>query len=68
MLFGSRRAADLRRDARILVPAFGAAVEAHSYSAQDGYAEQIRSRLGWEPTPGRFHLFRVDIHDVTFIR
>jgi hypothetical protein len=34
----------------------------------DGYATQVRRRLGWEPTPGRSHLFRVEVDDVTFIR
>jgi hypothetical protein len=24
--------------------------------------------LGWEPEPGRFHLFALDISDITFIR
>lgn len=82
MLFGSRKAADLRRDRRILVHSIvtgrdgslgeykvrGNAFEAQSDSVQDSYAEQVRSRLGWVPTPGRFHLFSVDIRDVTFIR
>ena len=35
---------------------------------RDGYSAEVRNRLGWEPTPGRFHLFSVDIQDVTFIR
>jgi hypothetical protein len=82
MLFGSRKAADLRRDPRILVHNIvtgrdgaageyklrGSAVEAPPGPARDGYAEAVRTRLGWEPTPGRFHLFSIDIHDVTFIR
>jgi Pyridoxamine 5'-phosphate oxidase len=82
MLFRSRKAADLRRDPRILVHGIvtgrdgslgefkirGIAVEVDSDFVRDGYAEQVRTRLGWEPTPGRFHLFSVDIRDVTFIR
>ena len=45
-----------------------------SYKAEDdrqiqaGYAEQARERLGWSPDPGRFHLFRVELEDVAFIR
>lgn len=82
MLFGSRKAADLRRDQRVLVHSIvtnrdggfgeyklrGQAIEAPPGTTQAGYAEEVGTRLGWEPTPGRFHLFSVDIHDVTFIR
>ena len=35
---------------------------------QAGYAEQARERLDWSPDPGRFHLFRVELEDVAFIR
>ena len=82
MLFGSRKAADLRRDSRVLVHstvtgrdgALGeykvrvVVPEAPPGPIYDRYGEQVSSRLGWEPTPGRFHLFSIDIHDVTFIR
>jgi hypothetical protein len=82
MLFGSHKATDLRRDSRVLIHSIvtgrdgrmgefkvrGRAVEAPGGSIHDGYAEEVRSRLGWEPTPGRFHLFSIDIGDVTFIR
>ena len=82
MLFGSRKAADLRRDQRVLVHSIvtdrdgglgeykvrGQALEAPPGPIQEGYAEEVRARLGWEPTPGRLHLFSVDIDDVTFIR
>jgi hypothetical protein len=82
MLFGSRKAADLDRDRRVLVHSIvtgrdgdlgefkvrGTAIEATSESVKDGYADEVRTRLGWEPTPGRFHLFGVDVRDVTFIR
>jgi len=36
--------------------------------AQRRYAEAAAGSLGWYPTPGRFHLFAVDISDVSFIR
>ena len=82
MLFGSHKAADLRRDPRVLVHSIvtgrdgglgefklrGWAVEAPPGPVRDGYSAEVRNRLGWEPTPGRFHLFSVDIQDVTFIR
>jgi hypothetical protein len=82
MLLGSFKAADLRRDPRILVHSVvagpdggpgeykvrGQAIEESSKSLQAGYAEETRNRLGWDPVPGRFHLFRIEIKDVTFIR
>jgi Pyridoxamine 5'-phosphate oxidase len=82
MGLGSRKAADLRRDPRILVHSIvtspngqdgdyklrGAAVEEPDPATQARYTEQVAARLGWRPEPGRFHLFRVDITDVTYIR
>jgi hypothetical protein len=82
MLFGSRKAADLRRDWRVLVHSIvtgpdggtgefklrGHAVEVGAGPVFDGYAEQVRRRLGWEPTPGRCHLFRVEVAEATLIR
>jgi hypothetical protein len=82
MLLGSYKAADLRRDPRILIHSIvtgrdgaageyklrGRAVEQPEHTIQQGYAEQVRDRLGWAPEPGRFHLFRKDLGDVTFIR
>lgn len=82
MLWGSRKAADLLRDPRLLVHSIvttrdggageyklrGRAIAESAESVQQAYAEQVRTRLGWDPVPGRFHLFRVDIDDVTFIR
>jgi hypothetical protein len=81
MLFGSQKAADLLRDPRLLVHSVvrgrdgregefkvrGRAVSVRSHALLDGYAAQVRERLGWEPTPDRVHLFRVDLEDVTFI-
>ena len=82
MLFGSRKAADLRRDPRVLVHSVvtgrdggfgeykvrGRAIDVPPGPVRGGYADEVRRRLCWEPTPGRFHLFCVDIDDVTFIR
>jgi hypothetical protein len=82
MLLGSYKAADLRRDPRLLVHSIvtsrdggvgeykvrGTAVAETSWELQSGYAAQVRNELGWEPVPGQFHLFRVDLADVTFIR
>jgi hypothetical protein len=82
MMWGSRKAQDLDRDPRILVHSIvtsregtageykvrGRAVPETDPSAQTSYADAVRSRLGWEPQPGRFHLFWIDVEDVTFIR
>lgn len=82
MLSGSCKAADLRRDRRVLVHSIviwrdgaageykvrGQGIEELSRLVQEGYAQEVRERIGWNPEPGRFHLFSVDIDDVTFIR
>lgn len=82
MLLGSYKAADLKRDPRILVHGIvtnrngaageykmrGRAIEEPAEAVHAAYAEQANARLGWSPEPGRFHLFRVELTDVTFIR
>ena len=82
MLHGSYKAADLKRDTRILLHSIvtsrdgksgeykirGRAITESSPEVQRGYAQQVRDRIGWNPEPGRFHLFRIEIDDVTFIR
>src|SRR5579884_2750008 len=82
MLHGSLKAADLTRDPRVLVHSIvtsrdgaageykvrGRAILEDSLDRQRGYANEVTERLGWTPEPGRFHLFRIEIADVTFIR
>jgi hypothetical protein len=82
MLWGSTKAADLQRDPRILVHSVitsrdggegefkirGRARAEHDVSIQRRYAAAVAAALGWNPEPGRFHLFAVDIEQVTFIR
>ncbi len=82
MLWGSRKAADLHRDPRLLVHSIvtsrdgglgeykvrGSAVAENDPSVQDRYAVEVQARLGWAPTQGRFHLFWIDLADLTFIR
>ena len=82
MLFGSQKAADLQRDPRLLVHNIvtgadgeageikvrGVAVRIPPGPLLDGYAKEVRRTLDWEPTPGRVHLFQVDVRDVTYIR
>ena len=81
MLMDSRKARDLLRDPRILVHSIvtnrngaegeckvrGRAVPVSDQVIQTGYAAVVRERLGWDPVPGRFHLFWVDVDDLTFI-
>ena len=52
MMQGSTKARDLLRDPRVLV---------HSI------ADTVTGSLGWSPTPGRFHLFTIEISQVSFI-
>jgi pyridoxamine 5'-phosphate oxidase-like protein len=82
MLFGSYKAGDLQRDPRVLVHSIvtgrdggageykvrGRVIEEPARRIQQGYVEEAQVQLGWRPDPGRFHLFRVDVDDVTFIR
>ena len=82
MLWGSTKAADLQRDPRILVHSVitsrdggegefkirGRPRAEHDVSIQRRYAAAVAAALGWNPEPGRFHLFAVDIEQVTFIR
>jgi Pyridoxamine 5'-phosphate oxidase len=78
----TRKAQDLRRDRRILVHSIvtsrdgtageykvrGRAVPEPDPQVQQQFARAVTERLGWEPEAGKFHLFRVDVAEVTFIR
>lgn len=82
MLFGSLKAQDLGRDPRILVHGIvtdrdgdageykvrGEAIPENSSERHQSYADEITKHVDWRPDPGRFHLFRIEISDVTFIR
>lgn len=82
MLWGSGKAADLMRDPRILVHSIvtsrdggdgelilrGTARAETSQDVQRRYADAVPASLGWDPVPGEFHLFAVDIGHVTYIR
>src|SRR5262245_31371776 len=82
MLWQSTKAKDLMRDPRILVhnvitsrdggdgefKVRGRAVATDDPAVQSRYAEAVADSLGWRPEPGRFHLFAVDIDEVTVIR
>lgn len=82
MMWGSRKAADLLRDPRILVHSAitsrdgsegefkirGVARAEYDRDVQRRYANAVAAALGWDPELGRFHLFAMDIQQVTFIR
>ncbi len=82
MLWRSFKARDLLRDPRVLVHSIvtgrdgsdgelkvrGTACEERDPGRQGRYAEAVAAALGWRPEPGRFHLFSVDVSEVTFIR
>ena len=82
MMWQSTKARDLLRDPRILVHSVitsrdgaegevklrGTAQAVDDRETQRRYAEQVSAALGWSPEPGRFHLFRLLIEDVTVIR
>lgn len=82
MLLGSRKAADLQRDPRLLVHSTvtspdgeqgevklrGTARAVDDVAAQQRYAAAVSEALPWSPELGRFHLFAVDVEQVTFVR
>jgi Pyridoxamine 5'-phosphate oxidase len=81
MMWQSTKARDLLRDPRILVHSVitgrdgsegefkvnGTARAEHDFAVQRRYADAVASSLGWNPQPGRFHLFAADIDQVAFI-
>src|SRR4051794_1145116 len=82
MMPGSRKAADLLRDPRILVHSVitrpdgeegelklrGSVRVADDTASHERYAAAVSATLPWSPVVGRFHLFAVDIDEVTFVR
>jgi hypothetical protein len=81
MMWRSTKARDLLRDPRILVHSViisrdgaegefkirGTSRAEHDPAVQRRYADAVASSLGWNPQPGRFHLFAVDIDHVSYI-
>lgn len=81
MGLGTMKARDLRRDSRVLVHSVvtnrdggdgefkvrGHAVHERDPMLNAEAAAEIDDKLGWTPEVGKFHLFRVDVEDVTFI-
>ena len=81
MMWQSTKARDLLRDPRILVHSVvtgrdgaegefkirGTVRTENDQAAQRRYADAVAASLGWNPQPGKFHLFAVDIGLVTYI-
>ena len=81
MMWQSTKARDLQRDPRILVHSVitgrdgglgefkirGTARPEGDQAVQLRYADTVAGSLGWNPEPGRFHLFAVDIQHVSFV-
>ena len=81
MMWQSAKARDLLRDPRILVHSIvtsrdgadgefkirGTARSENDPAVVRRYADTVASNLGWNPQPGQFHLFAVDIGQVSFI-
>jgi len=81
LMWQSRKAADLRRDDRVLVHSIvttrdgtegelklrGRARPVDDLDVRARYCDAVAA-LGWRPEEPWFHLFRIDIEDVTLIR
>ena len=82
MMWRSAKASDLLRDPRVLVhnavssrngedgefKLRGAVRAEAGLAVQRRYAEQVAQALGWNPEPGKFHLFAVGFEQVSYIR
>ena len=82
MMWGSLKARDLLRDPRVLVHGIvterdGRAGEVklrgtvrveRDADVQQAYADAVAAALGWRPEVGRFHLFEVDVGQVSSVR
>jgi hypothetical protein len=81
MMWRSHKASDLLRDDRVLVHSVvttrdgtqgevklrGRAISVDDLEVRARYCDAV-AVLGWKPEEPRFHLFRIDIDDMTFIR
>jgi general stress protein 26 len=82
MMWRSAKAADLARDPRVLVHSIitnrdgeegeyklrGTVETVSDRNTRARYATAVGQALDWQPEEPFFHLFRVEIEDVTFIR
>lgn len=79
-MMDSHKVQDLRRDPRVLVRSVitapgneieilirGRAVSTDDPAVQRRYADAVDRTLHWRPEPGLFHLFRIDLEEVSYI-
>lgn len=77
----SLKARDLMRDRRVLVHSVvtsrdggGGEFKVRGFAVletgpvEQGYADVVAQELGWTPVVGKFHLFRVEVEDIAYIR
>jgi hypothetical protein len=81
MMWQSRKAIDLRRDSRLLLHSVvttrdgaegelkvrGRAIEEQDPARRSAYRDAV-AVLGWQPEEPWFHLFQVDLTDITYVR
>jgi hypothetical protein len=80
MMTGSAKARDLARDPRVVLNSVitspsppaeikvrGTARAVTEQDRQQRYAAAVREQIGWQPVPGQFALFIVEVADVTYI-
>jgi hypothetical protein len=81
MMWQSTKARDLMRDPRVLVHSVitnregtegefkvrGTVWEETRAEVQRRYSDEVTEALGWTPSPGRSHLFGVDIENVSYM-
>ena len=82
MLLDSRKAADVKRDPRLLVHSIitgreepggevkvrGTARLVDDEAVHRRFAAEVSKALPWSPEPGRFHLFALELEQITYIR
>ena len=82
MLLSSLKAADLHRDPRVLVHSVvtgpngedgeiklrGTAVAVDDQDTQQRYADAVSAALPWSPEVGQFHLFRLEVDEIAYLR
>ena len=77
----SLKARDLMRDRRVLVHSVVTSRDGgggefkvrglallETGQVEQGYADVVAKELRWTPVVGKFHLFRVEVEDITYIR
>jgi predicted pyridoxine 5'-phosphate oxidase superfamily flavin-nucleotide-binding protein len=81
MMWQSRKALDLRRDARITVHSvqcdreasvadvklYGVAIEIVELEHRSSYRDAVKARIDWAPDEPNFHVFALDVREAGYI-